>query len=105
MPKDSTPKTRSSQATSFSSAATKTAQRTANNARISKLLFEIRRAAGLPKSFSQPALNHGEYAASKSHIYMGESDDVNSIHHPRFNQLGQLYRQVCIGSIVSFEFE
>ncbi|KAE9390341.1 hypothetical protein BT96DRAFT_946181 [Gymnopus androsaceus JB14] len=96
MPKASTPKTRSSQATSFSSAATKTAQRTANNARISKLLFEIRRAAGLPKSFSRPTLNHGEYAASKSRIYMGESDNVNSIHHPRFNQLGQLYRQTFV---------
>ncbi|KAE9402366.1 hypothetical protein BT96DRAFT_991171 [Gymnopus androsaceus JB14] len=98
MPKATTPKTRSSQAASSSSAATKTAQRTANNARICELLYEIRHAAGVPKSFSRPAVIHGEYAASKSRIYMGEGDNVNSIHHPRFDQLGQLYQQVCIGS-------
>lgn len=96
MPKTISPRTPASRLNPVLNVATKVLQRKANSARIRELLHEIRRAAGLPMSFRRLVVNPGEYCANKQDIFIGDSDNVNSSNHPRFSELGQLYRKVCV---------
>jgi len=96
MPKAATPKTPTSRSNATRNPATKTSQRNANREKIQQLLYDIRHAAGLPKSFRRPALGLGEYAKAKPEVFTGDTDNVNSPDHPRFLELGQLYYLVCI---------
>ncbi|KAE9387879.1 hypothetical protein BT96DRAFT_948025 [Gymnopus androsaceus JB14] len=96
MPKANTPRTPSAHSKPIpsTSVATKEAQRKANNARITELLYKIRHSAGLAKSFSRPAVNTGEYCQKKAVIFTGQSDNANSSNHPGVSKLGQLYYRV-----------
>lgn len=99
MVKHTTPKTPTARSKHVSNVATKVSQRRVNSARIKELLYKIRRAAGLMKSFNRPVLDLGEYTPKKPEIFIGESDNVNSPNHPRFSDLGQLYYKVCVGNL------
>ncbi|KAE9393535.1 hypothetical protein BT96DRAFT_999400 [Gymnopus androsaceus JB14] len=94
MPKVATPRTPNLRSHVTPNPATKTAQRRANRDNIQQLLYNIRRTAGLTKSFRRPVLGNGEYAKFKPLVFTGDTDNFNSSDHPHFADLGRLYYPV-----------
>ncbi|KAE9389522.1 hypothetical protein BT96DRAFT_1003161 [Gymnopus androsaceus JB14] len=91
MPKAATSKTPTLHSNAMCNPTTKTSQCNANRENIQQLLYNIRHAAGLPKSFRRPALGLGEYAKAKPEVFTGDMDNVNSPDHLCFLELRQLY--------------
>lgn len=91
MPKACTSRNLSTESTPPSSS--KEAQRKAVTKQITEALWDIRRAARLPKTFAKPALQSTEYCKAVT-MYTGSGEYVDRNSHPRFGDLGRLYYSV-----------
>lgn len=68
----------------------KEAQRKVVTKQLTEVLWGIRSAAGLPKTFPKPALSKSEYCKAVA-MYTGSGEHVDEVTHPRFGDLGRLY--------------
>lgn len=93
MPKAHTSSNLLTESTPLSSS--KEAQWKAVTKQITEVLWDIQRAARLPKMFAKPALLRTEYCKAVA-MYTGSGEYVDGNSHPRFGDLGRLYYTVSL---------
>lgn len=87
MPKANTP------GNSSPSSSSKEVQRKAVTKQLTEALWDIQKAARLPKTFAKPTLRISEYCKAVA-IFTGSHEHVDETGHPRFGDLGRLYYAV-----------